>query len=104
METKFPIKLIAGNDPSNTQPFKGASGTKCSVKVRIDVPDEAQASAIISYLSSPIFRAEFDAAKAEMGIGNYGMDVGRIYPMVEEKGGKRKVIAYIREIKLTRSI
>jgi len=104
MQTKFPIKLIAGNDPTNTQTFKGASGAKCSVKVRIDVPTEKEASAIISYLSSPIFRAEFDAAKAEMGIGNYGMDVGRIYPMVEEKDGKRTVKAYIREIKLTRSI
>ena len=102
MNTKFPIKLISGN--SDSTPFTGPSGPKCSVKVRIDVPDEKQASAIITYLSSPVFRAEFDAAKAELGLGNYGMDVGRIYPLVSETDGKRTVKAYIREIKLTRSV
>lgn len=104
MNTKFPIKLLSGSDSSNTQPFTGVSGPKCSVKVRIDVPNEKEASAIISYLSSPIFRAEFDAAKAEMGMSGYGMDVGRIYPVIDEKDGKRTIKAYIREIKLTRSI
>jgi hypothetical protein len=104
MDTKYPVKLISGTDPTNTQPFTGPSGVKCSVKARIDVPSEKDASAIITYLNSPIFRAEFDAAKSELGLDKYGMDVGRIYPVIEEKDGKRRILAYIREIKLTRSI
>lgn len=102
--SKYLVKLLAGNDASNSTPFTGAAGPKCSVKARIDVSDEKDASAVISYLNSPMFRAEFDAAKSEMQISGYGMDVGRIYPVIEEKDGKRTIKAYIREIKLTRSV
>jgi hypothetical protein len=101
---KYLVKLVEGNDSSNMRPWKGASGTKCAVKARIDVPTEKEAAAIITYLNSPIFRAEFDAAKPAHGMEGYGMDVGRIYPIIDEKDGKRTVKAYVREIKLTRSI
>lgn len=103
--TKFPLKLIDGNDPTNTREFKGVSGTKGAIKVRLEVAEEKDAAAAISYLNSPTFRAELDAAKGELGLNQYGMDVGRVYPLVKElENGGRQVIAYVREIKLTRSI
>ncbi len=46
-----------------------------------------------------------EAKKAELGITNYGMDNGHTYPIkVKDKDGVDVVVAYERDIKLTRSI
>ena len=85
-------------------PFKGSSGPKCTLRVVVDVPKPEDASRIISHLNSPTFRAELENMKAELGLQNYGMDVGRLVPNSEEVDGVRVPVSYTREIKLTRSI
>ena len=84
--------------------FEGPTGPKCSLRVMIDVPSPKDASAVISHLNSPTFRAELEGLKPQLGLSNYGMDVGRLIPHSEEINGQRVPVRYEREIKLTRSI
>ena len=84
--------------------FEGPSGPKCERRGKVNVAKPADAAGVISHLNSPTFRSELETMKAELGLQNYGMDVGRLVPESKEIDGVRVPVSYTREIKLTRSI
>lgn len=98
---KYPV-TFHNSDGSEFTSTKGLDKTHIIARVAIDDPKEI--SGVISYLASPGFRNEVEEKKAELGITNYGMDSGHTYPIKVKKDGADVVIAYERDIKLTRSI
>lgn len=78
---------------------------KTHIIARVAIKDPKDIAGVITYLSSPGFRNDVEKKKAELGITNYGMDNGHTYPIkVKNEDGVDVVVAYERDIKLTRSI
>jgi hypothetical protein len=99
---EYPVTFHTSDGAEFTS-TKGLDKTRIIARVAVDDPKEI--SGVITFLSSPVFRNKVEAKKAELGITNYGMDNGHTYPIkVKDKDGVDVVVAYERDIKLTRSI
>lgn len=99
---KYPVTFHTSDGAEFTS-TKGLD--KTHIIARVAIKDPKDIAGVITYLSSPGFRNDVEEKKAELGITNYGMDNGHTYPIkVKDKDGVDVVVAYERDIKLTRSI